>query len=303
MTLLPLARRRRGKRGWEAAKAGPGDARAERGSVRRAASRPASRCPHILCFGGLRFRWKAASSCLPIASTPALDIEEMDAVGQAGAGRENGKRRNIMQRVMRNVCLSVLVGTTIAAAQIPPEVAGTRCDGQSNRAECWQKLVNHPECYYWTDYFDRDSKFSWTGECRSGLASGKGSLEWERALRPESGRQRKARSVTVHRGALKKGKKDGWWFEGSSDGLHGISFQGAYVEGKKQGQWVENFWGHTISEGPYVHGKRHGYWVTRFSGGARSEGPYVEGKEHGRWISRDRKGNERVSTYVEGEVQ
>ena len=192
-----------------------------------------------------------------------------------------------MKRTSRNILIAVVIAATAGAAQIPPEVAGNRCEGQSEEAKCWQKLANHPECYFWTESFNQDSKVSWTGECKSGLAQGEGLLQWGSDPPPEPGRPREGRYSRGQRGSFKNGKKHGRWVEGSFDGMHGSKEEGAYVGGKRQGRWAENFGGRMIHEGAYVDGKRHGHWVKRDADGyIWEEGPYVEGEMHGKWLIR-----------------
>ena len=136
-----------------------------------------------------------------------------------------------MKRIIRNLLMAVVAGTTAGAAQIPPEVAENRCEGKPREVACWQKLANHPECYFWTDDFHPQWIATWTGECVEGLAQGMGPLEWtfEHLL-------------AKHTGNLKDGKYHGKWEE---DHTHGPSAgyyhrTGSYVEGVRHGHWHED---------------------------------------------------------------
>ena len=178
--------------------------------------------------------------------------------------------------------MAAAIGATPGTAQIPAEVAQNRCEGKPEGAACWQKLANQPECHIWTESFDRDRAFSWTGKCRAGLAHGEGVFAWSSDPPPEAGRLPEGRFSTADLGAFKDGRKDGKWVEYESDGMTGSRSEGNYVKGRKHGHWVADF-GMFSLEGPYVEGKKHGEWIVR--GGPRFEiGPYAKGNKHGKWL-------------------
>ena len=210
-----------------------------------------------------------------------------------------------MKPAIRNMFMAVAVGATAGVAQIPPEVAQNRCEGIQHKppgAECWQKLANHPQCYFWTDNFHLGRTVDWTGECSEGLAQGEGKLQWSGDPPSESGRPGFEQEQI---GSLKDGKKHGNWSEGDFDGRHGSINEGPYVNGKRHGQWVLNFWGALIDKGPYVNGKKHGHWVERDGWrDVTSKGRYDKGKRNGKWLVRSRPSNQtrvQVQIYEDGE--
>ena len=183
-----------------------------------------------------------------------------------------------MKRIIGHLLMVVVAGTTAGGAQIPPEVAENRCEGKAGDVACWQRLANHPECYFWA--YDSNPVWivNWTGECSEGLAQGKGTLEW---------RSSNGYLLAKHTGNLKDGKYHGKWEEDQTYGgrtsyYHG---RGSYVEGVRHGHWYEYYGRGYSDEGPYVDGKRHGLWTEDGRDGRRrvSKGLYVEGKKHGPW--------------------
>ena len=215
----------------------------------------------------------------------------------------------VVKSAIRNMFIAVAFGATAGAGQAPPEVAENRCEGIRYKppgSECWQKLANHPECYFWTDVFILGRTVDWTGECREGLAQGEGKLQWSGDPPSESGRPGFEKKQT---GSFKDGKKHGHWGEGGFDGVHAFGRAGPYVNGKKHGQWEFNFGGALIAKGPYVNGERHGRWVERNEWrGETSEGRYEKGKKQGKWLvrthRRSRSSNKtrvKVRIYKDGE--
>ena len=222
-----------------------------------------------------------------------------------------------MRRIISSVVVSVVLGgfTGSSPGQLPPAQAeapaateqgqpprispGQTCAGQPEGAACWQKLANHPECYFWTGFFDQDRPVAWTGECSGRLAQGAGMLQWEEDPPSESGVPGLSRN---HSGSFKDGQKHGRWVESFFDGIiHWSIMEGSYVDGQKHGHWVEDMaGGQLVREGSYVEGKEHGDWVERRPHGI-NEGPYVDGQKHGRWIRRDRDGNVEEGSYIKGQ--
>ena len=208
------------------------------------------------------------------------------------------------------------------------------CAGKEYGSSCWMALTNHPECYVWNPYFNREETMIWTGACSGGLAEGEGTLIRNYPFYDTT-------IIFEATGHLQNGKKHGQWVEreqqaneGNSqpDPLKWLVSEGPYMLGIKHGQWVERSWRRTegsVQEGAYMNGKKHGQWigrtpwrggenveketyangvlhgprVMRWWNGDVEEGSFVNGKMHGRWISRDSDGTVRESTYVNGERQ
>ena len=71
-------------------------------------------------------------------------------------------------------------------AELPEISAEETCAGKPESAECWKELESHPQCYIWIeveedgfgDYDDTRLPVTWSGECSSNLADGKGTLTW-----------------------------------------------------------------------------------------------------------------------------
>ena len=186
-----------------------------------------------------------------------------------------------MRRAIRNILMAVAIGATAGAAQIPPEVAENRCEGKRRGEACWQKLANHPECYFWNDDFHPYWIVAWTGECVEGLAQGMGTLESTLS---------DGYLLAKDTGKLKGGKYHGKWDKDRTYGASAGYYHGTgwYVEGVRHGHWYEYYGVGVSHEGPYDDGKRHGLWTEhgddrRREGQKVSKGRYVEGKKRGLW--------------------
>ena len=138
-----------------------------------------------------------------------------------------------------------------------------KCAGMSKGAECWHKLTDPPNCYFWFDYFNPKRRWSWSGGCRGGLAEGRGTL-----------------AATGTKAAYKG--------------------TGLLVKGKSHGHWTEIIGRGVVGEGSYVNGRRHGRWVTRYPDGVVADGPYENGKMHGELTIRWPDGKVMKSTYENG---
>lgn len=44
---------------------------------------------------------------------------------------------------------------------------------------CWMKASNHGNCYVWNPYPATDETVTWSGQCKAGVAAGKGTQTWE----------------------------------------------------------------------------------------------------------------------------
>ena len=183
------------------------------------------------------------------------------------------------------------------AASVVPELrsgamssfrGGPTCAGQPKDSSCWMKLSDKPNCYVWNLILLPGGTVSWTGECSSNLAQGKGTLTWFDDSRKETWDES---------GGLQDGRRHGQWVQRTSGG--GV-LQGMFAQGKKHGQWIARFANGTVWQGPYVEGEKHGQWIERRGDGAVDEGPYVEGKKHGQWVERTSDGNVLEGPYVEG---
>ena len=186
-----------------------------------------------------------------------------------------------------------------------------KCAGLEKGAKCWKETANQRGCHVWDTYLITEQTVTWSGACRGGVASGRGTLVWTREGKS-----------TEQAGALARGKKQGKWtiryangtamegsyVNGKANGRFVIRYakggvhEGEAVDGQKHGRWVERSKHGTVYEGPYVRGKKHGQWVHRGKDGGVSEGPYVKGKRHGKWVERTvgKYGSAREGTYENG---
>ena len=159
---------------------------------------------------------------------------------------------------------------------------------------------------------------TWSGACRGGGASGRGTLVWTR-----DGKS------TEQTGALTRGRKQGEWKAVYSGGS---IYQATYVNGKVNGRYVWKYKGgkddvacsdpdlktgylreQTIEEtGTRVNGSKEGQAKRRYCRiGFRNnnqvyyviveEGPYNNNKKHGKWVERGEDGDVREGTYENGE--
>lgn len=163
------------------------------------------------------------------------------------------------------------------------------CGGKPEGAECWKELESHPGCFVWDDHYYADQTVTWTGECKDGLASGTGNLEWVRGD-----------DENEHTGLLRGGKYQGDWVIRNAEGSVA---EGPMVDGKGNGQWTVRTADGDVYQGPFVNGEKNGQWVERHANGGSAEGPYVDDKRHGRWSVRFPDGRTETVTFVNGERQ
>ena len=183
------------------------------------------------------------------------------------------------------------------------------CARQSKGTECWMELANQAGCYVWNGNLQEDETVTWTGECSSGFAHGKGTLVWasngnkEVVTGPRQGGKLHGHVVIydedgdVLEGPYVDGKRHGQWIERQADG---DILEGSYADGKPHGQWVIRKADGAVWEGPVADGKRHGQWVERQADGTIEEGPIVDNKRYGRWVIRDANGTVEEGFYVDG---
>ena len=256
------------------------------------------------------------------ATVPAASAEQETVFWQSIADSENpadfeaylaqfpnGVFRALAEN--RLAALSAPAGDTPsrAAADNPPEVAGSRrggggargdapragfsadqtCAGKPEGSECFKELANQPECYVWDDYLYADQTVTWTGECAGGLAQGTGTLAWVGDDAEQS---------SESTGLLQDGKRHGPWVMRWSNGNVG---EGPVVDGEEQGHWVIRQPNGTVGEGPVVDGNRHGNWVWSLADGRVDEVPYVDGEVHGHWVIRYANGSVEEGPMVDGE--
>ena len=156
-------------------------------------------------------------------------------------------------------------------------------------AECWKEIENRPGCYLWRSHYHSDQKTTrWTGQCRGGVAEGRGTYS------VTGGSEHPAYRGT---GTLSKGKASGRWIDELSDGSR---YEGQYRDGKWHGRGIFTFANGSRYEGEHRDGKRHGRGIFTFADGGRYEGEYRDGKRHGRGTYASTDGNRYEGQWRDG---
>lgn len=126
--------------------------------------------------------------------------------------------------------------------------------------DCWKELANKPGCYVWYEdnlgsllniYVD-DTTVTWSGQCSSGVAIGRGEQIWKSAYElVYSDMTRKTEVEAVGTGELRDGKEHGQWKWISVDNSTteypdgdwlqtSETLRGTNVDGMPHGQWTES---------------------------------------------------------------
>ena len=154
-------------------------------------------------------------------------------------------------------------------AELPGQYLG------EDHAECWQELAGRPGCHYWTDHYHSDRTATWSGQCRNGVAQGRGTL-----TRP-SGSEHASYEGT---GTLADGRQNGSWVEEWADGDR---YEGGYRDGKRHGRGISTWASGSRYEGDYRDGKLHGRGTLTWASGQIYEGEWQNNKSHGQGTCTD----------------
>ena len=136
----------------------------------------------------------------------------------------------------------------LAVALVAWALAATVAFAEHGR---WQTLENNPSCVVWNANPQSNETVTWTGDCVSGKAQGRGTQVW-RYLEDEEWKEHK------YTGEMKDGKR------------HGRGVMVTASGNRYEGDWKE--------------GKQHGRGVYVWANGDRYEGDFKDGKEHGRRV-------------------
>ena len=150
-------------------------------------------------------------------------------------------------------------------AELPGQYLG------KNHAECWEEVENQPGCFLWNSHYHSDRTTKWNGQCRSGVAEGRGTYS------VSAGSEHSSYEGT---GMLVTGKADGRWVEKEADGTR-TRYEGEYRDDKKHGQGTYTWADGTRYEGEYRDDKKHGQGTYTWADGTRYEGEYRDDKKHG----------------------
>jgi hypothetical protein len=127
--------------------------------------------------------------------------------------------------------------------------------------------TDRADCQTWDPYPQRNETVTWTGDCRSGKAEGKGTLTWH--------------YTDPARGELTE------------------TTTGTLAGGKLNGQTTMSFSSGNRYEGMVRDGLKNGHGVFTWADG-RYEGEYKEDKEHGQGTYTDADGQQYTGQWVEG---
>ena len=177
---------------------------------------------------------------------------------------------------LRSILTKALPTVTLEpkCAELPGQYLG------DSHAECWEEIENQPGCFLWRTHYHSDQTTKWTGQCRNGVAEGRGTYSVSAGSEHSS---------YEGAGMLVNGKANGSWVEKWADGGH---YEGEYRDGKKHGYGTITWSNGDRYEGEWRDGKEHGYGTITWSNGDRYEGEYRDGKHHGdgtiTWSNGDR---------------
>jgi hypothetical protein len=127
--------------------------------------------------------------------------------------------------------------------------------------------TDRADCQTWDPYPQRNETVTWTGDCRSGKAEGKGKLTWH-YNDPARGEL-----TETSEGTLVAGKLDG---QGTSIMPSGNRYEGMYRAGMRNGHGVFT-WSDGRYDGEYKDDKEHGLGTYTDADGEQYTGQWAEG--------------------------
>lgn len=127
----------------------------------------------------------------------------------------------------------------------------------------WAALENQP-CQVWNPgKRGQYERFTWSGDCVDGKASGEGRLAWHSRY-----------GMSVYEGDMEAGKQHG---DGTLRRSDGGRYQGAWHDGKRQGRGTYTWAvGHRY-KGDWRDDKPHGFGIARFADGDVFKGLWLRG--------------------------
>ncbi|WP_423906689.1 toxin-antitoxin system YwqK family antitoxin [Candidatus Spongiihabitans sp.] len=114
--------------------------------------------------------------------------------------------------------------------------------------DCWLELDNQPNCFVWSLGILNKHERDWYGECRNGVAEGRGVLltKW---------RESRVVISVVGEGKFRSGKAHEKWtgrFHGGT--LDGIAMEGSFSNGEVHGKWTTRYPDGEVETENYVNG-------------------------------------------------
>ena len=96
-------------------------------------------------------------------------------INQRFSSQNDGSGFEVLLRETWSVAEGVVAGDS-GRGFSPPK--GPICTGSASSEGCWMGVFNHPGCYLWNPYPADDETVSWSGECSSSFAEGRGETSW-----------------------------------------------------------------------------------------------------------------------------
>ena len=120
------------------------------------------------------------------------------------------------------LALLIKIEEELKELEISPEKT---CNGKPVGTSCWMVLTNHPECYVWNPYLQKDEIVTWTGKCSGKVAQGEGTLTFA-VTNGDS-----LKILETGTGHLQNSHFHDQWVWRASDGNTGTT---TYVNGRRQ---------------------------------------------------------------------
>lgn len=170
-------------------------------------------------------------------------------------------------------------------AELPGQYLG------ESHAECWEEVENQPGCFLWRSHYHSDQITKWTGQCRNGVAEGRGTYS------VSAGSEHSSYEAA---GMLLGGKANGYWTATYGNGDH---YEGDYRDGKRHGRGKYTWASGSHYEGDFRDGKRTGRGKYTWANGNRYEGEYRDGKRAGRGKYSLANGDHYEGLWHDGKIQ
>ncbi|WP_170921123.1 hypothetical protein [Enhydrobacter aerosaccus] len=124
-------------------------------------------------------------------------------------------------------------------------------------------------CRIWTRNVEPDDSVIWNGDCKGGLAEGRGTYEF------------RYKGATTWKGEaeFKAGKREG---RGLSESADGVKIEGEYQDGVLNGRVIETDGKAGRYVGTYRNGERNGLGRYTYANGDRYDGMFASGLPNGR---------------------
>jgi len=123
-------------------------------------------------------------------------------------------------------------------------------------------------CKVWNASPKPNEKITWSGDCKIGLAQGRGVLQWFLD----------GKHADRYEGEFRGGQANGWGTYTYTDGSH---YDGEWKDGKRHGRGVFSFTNGNRYEGEFRDGNFNGRGVFTFADGNRYAGEFSDNRANG----------------------